>query len=102
MQVLSKGQASKIGWQRKLFCTGKGGEQPGCDALLLIEFNDLCKTYKSSANGETDSFICFVCPECNAQTNIDWMELGKMRWYQSQIPDLVLKEKFIEGEAKNG
>ena len=106
MKVLKKGRADRIGWQRELHCTGKGNDEEGCGALLRVEFHDLYKTYRS-ARGEVDEFITFMCPECGTQTDVNWTELGKMRWYQNQIPDMPqelreLREKLIKGEKKHG
>lgn len=106
MKVLKKGRADRIGWKRELSCTGKGNNEKGCGALLQVEFSDLYKTYHS-VRDEVDTFITFMCPECGTQTDMSWSELGKMRWYQNQIPDMPselrdLREKLIKGEKKNG
>lgn len=107
MKVIKKGRADRIGWKRELSCTGKGNDEKGCGALLQVEFHDLYKTYRSYYDGETDTFITFMCPECGTQTDIGWTELGKMRWYHNQIGNMPpemkeLREKLIKGEKKHG
>ena len=40
VKVLKKGRSQK-GWAKEFNCTGVGNGARGCDAKLLVEFNDL-------------------------------------------------------------
>jgi len=102
MKVLRKGNAALLGWKREFKCNGHDLGGGGCGAFLLVEFGDLYKLYKPD---ETNTLICFMCPECGTETSPNWMDLGKIRWYQNDIPNrpqhlTELKEKLIKGTKK--
>ncbi|MBI4434955.1 hypothetical protein HY635_04065 [Candidatus Uhrbacteria bacterium] len=69
MKVIKKGRPQK-GWTKELKCTGEGNGDGGCGAKLLVEEGDLFRT-ESHALNETDYYITFRCPNCNALTDID-------------------------------
>lgn len=68
MKVLEKGEPHK--WSLETRCTGKGNNIPGCNALLLIEEEDLFNTYNSWMDGSSETYTTFRCPECKVLTDI--------------------------------
>lgn len=66
MKVIKPGR-EQHGWVNELTCTGNGNGGGGCDAVLLVEEDDVYQTY----DGSTDYYLTFRCPQCNAQTDIE-------------------------------
>jgi hypothetical protein len=69
MKVLKKGSGAKS-WSREFKCTGRGNDDGGCGARLLVEKTDLFHTYRSTMGRDEDWFITFKCPECGVLTDI--------------------------------
>lgn len=76
MKVLKPGREQK-GWSIETTCTGDGNGGGGCGAELLVEQDDLYKTYRFCRD-ETDTFITFRCSECQVET--DLKEKQKPSW----------------------
>lgn len=76
MKVIKKGRPQK-GWAEEFECTGSGNNGGGCGAILLVEQDDLFKTFHHCRD-ETDTFVTFKCSQCGVLTDI-----GK---YPSKIP----------------
>lgn len=68
MKVLKKGRPQK-GWSYEFFCTGAGNQNGGCGAKLLVEQDDVFRTYRHALS-ETDVYNTFRCPECEVLTDI--------------------------------
>lgn len=68
MKVLEKGREQR-GWATEARCTGSGNGGGGCGALLLVEQDNLFKTY-SHALHETDEHITFRCSCCGVLTDL--------------------------------
>jgi hypothetical protein len=91
MQVIKKGRAQN-GWSKECVCTGCGNNGGGCDAVLLVEFNDLFITSRADYDGDYDTYVTFKCPECGVLTDIPDSETpirsnipSKWEWEQTQI-----------------
>lgn len=69
MKVIQKGDGRK-GWAKEYKCTGAGNGNGGCGAMLLVEQNDLYKTYHYDYGGGKDVYITFRCPECRNETDV--------------------------------
>ncbi len=67
MKVIRPGREQK-GWAKELECTGKGNGDGGCGAILLVEQDDLLRT-GSSAMGERDYYVSFICAACGVMTD---------------------------------
>lgn len=68
MKVIQQGRAQR-GWSKELRCTGEGNKGGGCNALLLVEQDDVFVT-TSSARDEVDYYNTFRCSECGVLTDI--------------------------------
>ncbi len=68
MKVLKKGRPQK-GWSKTLTCTGKGNKGGGCGANLLVEQDDIFRTF-SHCRDETTTYYTFKCPDCGVLTDI--------------------------------
>lgn len=68
MKIIKPGRQQK-GWSKQYKCTGKGNNDGGCGATLLVEQGDLFQT-SSSARDETDYFVTFKCEACGVLTDI--------------------------------
>ncbi len=68
MRVLKKGRVQK-GWAEEYNCTGDGNGGGGCNALLLVEFKDVYKTFRHCYD-ETDTFYTFRCASCGVETDM--------------------------------
>lgn len=68
MKVLKKGTPQK-GWAKEFTCTGSGNGGGGCKAKLLVEQDDVFRTY-SHCRDETDTYNTFKCSECGVLTDI--------------------------------
>lgn len=68
MQVIKKGRPQK-GWAKKFECTGRGNGNGGCEAILLVEQDDVFRT-QSHALNETTDYATFRCVECGVWTDI--------------------------------
>lgn len=77
MQVLRKG-CGQVGFSMERLCTGKGFEDGGCGALLLVEEGDIFFT-ESHARDETTRYESFQCPECGVRTDFE----------QGEVPDRI-------------
>lgn len=75
MKVLESGKVGKK-WKIKHRCTGWGGDNEGCEALLEIEWGDL--RYRAGyydEKCECSAAVCFKCPCCGKITDLglnDW------------------------------
>lgn len=69
MKVIKKGSGQN-GWSKEFECTGHGNGDGGCGAILLVEQNDLYKTYKHDHGGGHEVFTTFRCSECSVETDI--------------------------------
>jgi hypothetical protein len=70
MKVLEKGRPQK-GWAKEFVCSGKGNNDGGCGAKLLVEFDDLFRTFHTDYGGGKDVFVTFKCMDCGVLTDID-------------------------------
>lgn len=68
MKVIKKGRP-QTGWAHEYVCTGEGNGNGGCGAELLVEQNDLFRTF-SYAGDETTTYVTFRCCECRVITDI--------------------------------
>lgn len=69
MQVISKGPDPQGG--KELRCRGTGfGTTAGCGALLLVTPRDVQRSSHTDYGGGSDTYYWFVCPECNARTDV--------------------------------
>jgi hypothetical protein len=68
MRVLKKGTGQR-GWSVEAECTGANNGGGGCSAKLLVEQDDLYKTYSSDRPGY-QMHITFRCPECGVETDV--------------------------------
>jgi rRNA maturation protein Nop10 len=70
MIVLKKGKAD--GWEIKQKCSGRGNGGAGCKARLLINENDVFRTYirDEDTPGFPYDFYTFECPICGTKTDI--------------------------------
>jgi hypothetical protein len=78
MKVIKSGDGKRT-WGIEKACTGSG-RNCGCNAILLIEEDDLFFTYSSHYDGGTETYITFRCPECGEETDID----------RSEVPDRII------------
>jgi hypothetical protein len=82
MKVIKEGRQQK-GWAKECICTGAGNEGNGCEAVLLVEQDDLFKTFHYFRD-EKDTFVTFKCPQCGLFTDINnWPE---------EVPDSVFSK----------
>lgn len=75
MKVIEPGRPQK-GWSIEHRCTGKGNGDRGCDALLLVEEDDLFMT-TSSVRVEITYYKTFRCPECGVMTDLENTSSGQ-------------------------
>lgn len=67
MKVLEEGTP----WTKEFYCTGKGNNETGCGAKLLVEEPDLFQTKRSDwLDISADYFVTFQCPKCTVLTDI--------------------------------
>ena len=71
MKVLEKGK----GWNIEVRCTGNGNGGGGCNALLLVEEDDIYMTSNTDMVGDTDYYYTITCPECKVKTDIKTTDL---------------------------
>lgn len=69
MKLIKPGRLQK-GWAKEFHCTGKGNNGGGCDAVLLVERDDLFQTHASYMGRDQDYFVTFRCCECGVLTDI--------------------------------
>lgn len=69
MKVLESGSPGAA-WSSEQRCTGKGNKKIGCNALLLIEGNDVFGGSKTHYDGSSSDWKAFMCLECGAFTDI--------------------------------
>ena len=69
MKVLKKGTPQK-GWAKEFSCTGNGNGGGGCKAKLLVEQDDVFKTYSHHYDGSSETYNTFKCSECSVLTDI--------------------------------
>jgi hypothetical protein len=93
MKVIKKGR-SKKNWAIEHICTGKGNNDGGCGATLLVELTDLFHTHMSfmSLIGRNEEYFpTFECPICNVLTDIHHsIDIPR------RIKDLPTYREFIE------
>jgi len=51
MKVIQKGRGQK-GWAKEFTCTGKGNGDGGCEAVLLVEADDIFRTKRQPPTTE--------------------------------------------------
>jgi len=85
MKVLKAG-TGQVGWAKECSCTGVGNGNAGCEAVLLVEQNDLFRT-ESHARDETTRYVTFECPECQQWTDIQSSDRGP-----SLVPSHVVRK----------
>lgn len=68
MKLLEKGNQQK-GWAKKFRCTGHGNGGGGCEALLLVEQEDVFRTFRHYYDGSRESYNTFKCSECGVLTD---------------------------------
>lgn len=68
MKLIKKGRVQK-GWSKEFTCTGNGNGGGGCSAILLVEQDDIFKTFRYLLD-DTDEFNTFKCLECGVLTDI--------------------------------
>lgn len=66
MKVLEKGKKVHKKWSKELRCSGLGTGGGGCDALLLVEKEDVYKTRLDASDSTYRN--TFRCPECGIET----------------------------------
>lgn len=85
MKVIKKVK-KQAGWSKEYSCTGKGNDDEGCGARLLVSEEDIFIT-KSNCLHETDYYYTFKRPECAALTNVrgipGYISKKAMRKYRS-------------------
>ena len=91
MKVIEKGRAQK-GWSKEYNCTGAGNGGGGCNALLLVEFGDIYKTFRHCYD-ETDTFYTFQCVSCGVETDI--------KDYSGPKDGLTNKKTWLETKGSN-
>ena len=69
MKVIKKSRAQK-GWSKEFDCTGSGNGEGGCGARLLVEQDDVFKTYHHCYDGSSDVYATFKCARCGVLTDI--------------------------------
>lgn len=97
MKVIEKGRPQK-GWAKEFVCTGKGNGGGGCNAKLLVEYDDLFITSHTDMTGDRDIFTTFKCVECGVLTDIPSKESPhrtndlpeQALWERQQIAKSVL------------
>lgn len=98
MKIIKPGRYGEK-WAMENVCTGHGNGQTGCDAVLLVDKDDL-RYYVGEPGGSTDPAVCFKCPICFSVTDIprknwpfDYNNLipWTSNWYKS-------KSTFDSGE----
>lgn len=95
MRVLEKGWMP-AGWEKRLVCTGKGNGDGGCHAKLAVGADDLYMTYSHHYDGSSESYVTFMCPECEVETDLTeeqqrsipsgkrWQLPSKAMWLKSR------------------
>jgi hypothetical protein len=69
MKIIKKGRPQK-GWAKEFTCTGAGNGGGGCNAVLLVEKDDVYLTHCYDYGGGHDVFNTFRCPQCKVETDI--------------------------------
>ncbi len=69
MKVLKSGSPGSA-WSAEKVCTGEGNHKVGCNAVLLIEGEDVFGGSKEHYDGSSTGWKAFMCPECGAFTDI--------------------------------
>lgn len=99
MKVISEGK-DMIGWSKEYECTGKGNENCGCSAKLLVEERDLWHTVGYSW-GERDDYYTFICPLCGCMTDISEYDISfKVRSDVNKRCEGIENGKFVRNEAE--
>jgi hypothetical protein len=94
MKVIEKGRPQK-GWSKEFVCTGKGNRDGGCQAKLLVEFDDLFRTFHTDMTGARVVFLTFKCAECGVLTDIPTKEWPST----TSIPDQSVWETLHRDKA---
>lgn len=66
MKVVKPG----AGWSIEATCTGKGWNDGGCGAELLVEKDDLFRSTVSQMGRDTCSHVLFRCCQCGVRTSL--------------------------------
>lgn len=69
MKLMKQGRAQK-GWAKEFVCTGAGNGGGGCNAILLVEQNDVFRTESHHYDGSSESYNTFKCMTCGVWTDI--------------------------------
>ena len=89
MKILKKGREQK-GWSKEFICSGKGNKEGGCGAKLLVEYDDLFRTFQTDMTGDRDIFLTFKCVECGVLTDVPTKEWPST----TSIPDQNVWEQL--------
>ena len=79
MKVINPGRDQE-GWAKEKECTGHGNGGGGCGAILLVEEEDIYKTFVSYGYGSSDSYRTFQCPQCGVETGFKNSEIPTSIW----------------------
>jgi adenine phosphoribosyltransferase len=75
MKVIKQGAGKKSFWKKSVICTGKGNNNIGCGAKLEINGGDVYMTESHHYDGSSSSYFTFMCPCCEAETDINEKEI---------------------------
>lgn len=70
MKVIKAGRAQK-GWAKEFTCTGAGNGNGGCNAVLLVEQDDVFGTESHHYDGSSEYYNTFKCVSCGIWTDIE-------------------------------
>jgi hypothetical protein len=71
MKVIKQGGGKKSFWKQVVVCTGAGNGVIGCGAELEINGGDVYSTESHHYDGSSESYVTFMCPCCQAETDVD-------------------------------
>lgn len=69
MKLVKPGRPQS-GWAQEFACTGEGNRGGGCGAVLLVEQDDVFRTFSSHYDGSTDNYNTFKCSACGVETDL--------------------------------
>jgi hypothetical protein len=94
VEVIKPGKFGTV-WAMEVVCTGHGNGNSGCEAVLLVNREDL--RYYPGVPGDSwgsrDPAVCFKCPICSSITDVprkDWpfnydnLSKWTSAWYKSK------------------
>lgn len=74
-------------------CTGEGNGNAGCRAKLEVYQDDLYRTFSSHYDGSTDFYVTFACPQCRAETDINYQGNTRILPSKSKHPLYLAKNR---------